>query len=236
MVLGDLHVCPGFPATSLAPALELALAEKPDLVFLVGDYICDREGDPERDMAACVAALEPLARSTPLGAFAAFGNHDFPRPPFDPKTGLWQAAGITPLLDSSAPVRRGKDLLTVVGLRSAVSRPTDPARVLAASGEGVRLLLWHEPDGAVRAAAAGASLMLSGHTHGGQLVLPGVGPLQRPKEGQRYPSGLVFVEGMPLYTTRGVGVLPPRIRLNCPPEVTVLTLTSRPVLTSSSRA
>ena len=226
VVLGDLHVCPSFPATYLAPALALAQAAKPDLVLLVGDYICDREGDYSADMTACVNALEPLAKSARLGAFASFGNHDFPAPPLDPPQELWTSAGITPLLDSSAAIRSEKALLWLVGLRSAISRPTNPGAVLGSlpQDNNPRILLWHEPDRASFAAEAGASLMLSGHTHGGQLVLPGVGPLRLPTEGKRYPAGLTYVEGMPLYTTRGVGVLPPRIRLNCPPEVMVLTL------------
>ena len=226
VVLGDLHVCPSFPSSQLAPALALAQAAKPDLVLLVGDYICDREGDYATDMAACVRALEPLARSARWGAFAAFGNHDFPAPPDDPPCALWRRGGIKPLLDESVALTNEKESLWLVGLRSAISRPTNVQAVLGALPQDnlPRILLWHEPDRASFAADAGASLMLSGHTHGGQLVLPGVGPLRLPDEGKRYPAGLTYVEGMPLYTTRGVGVLPPRIRLNCPPEVTVLTL------------
>ncbi|WP_395092293.1 metallophosphoesterase [Armatimonas sp.] len=227
VVLGDLHVCPSFPAANLAPALALAKAAQPELVLLVGDYVCDREGDYGADMAACISALEPLARSARLGAFASFGNHDFPTPPLDPPHTPWASAGITPLFDSAAQLQSEKALLWLVGLRSAISRPTNPQAVLGAlptKDAAPRVLLWHEPDRAALAAKAGASLMLSGHTHGGQLVVPGVGPLRLPQEGRRYPAGLVYVEGMPLYTTRGVGVLPPRMRLNCPPEVTVLTL------------
>ncbi len=148
-------------------------------------------------------------------------------PPLDPPHALWASAGIVPLLDSAAQLQSEKALLWLVGLRSAISRPTNPQTVLGTltnKGTAPRLLLWHEPDRASLAAEAEASLMLSGHTHGGQLVVPGVGPLRLPREGRRYPAGLVYVEGMPLYTTRGVGVLPPRMRINCPPEVTVLTL------------
>ena len=226
VVLGDLHVCPSFPAANLTPALALAASAKPDLLLLVGDYVCDREGDYSADMTACVRALEPLARSARLGAFAAFGNHDFPPPPRDPSHELWLDAGITPLLDSGARLHAEKAALWLIGLRSAISRPTHPKVILSAlkRESTPQILLWHEPDRAALAAQAGAALMLSGHTHGGQLVVPGVGPLRLPVEGKRYPAGLTYVEDMPLYTTRGVGVLPPRLRLNCPPEVTVLTL------------
>ncbi len=113
----------------------------------------------------------------------------------------------------------------MVGLRSSIKRPTAPGPVLARlHDEAFRLLLWHEPDRAGESALAGASLQLSGHTHGGQVVVPGVGPLVLPPQGRKYPAGLFRVGGMPLYVTRGIGMLPPRMRICCPPEITLLTL------------
>lgn len=116
----------------------------------------------------------------------------------------------------------------LVGLRSFLQRPVDPAATLARTPvDSVRIVLWHEPDRAIECAAAGASLQLSGHTHGGQVVLPLIGPPVLPSGGRKYPSGLYQVEEMPLYVTRGVGLLNPRIRWNCPPEVTLITLRAR---------
>ena len=74
------------------------------------------------------------------------------------------------------------------------------------------------------AAAQGAFLQLSGHTHGGQIRVPGVGPVGLPIHGKRYVMGLNQVNDMLIYTARGVGVYRPPMRFNCPPEVTLITL------------
>jgi predicted MPP superfamily phosphohydrolase len=86
------------------------------------------------------------------------------------------------------------------------------------------LALWHEPDYAEASAELGAFAQLSGHSHGGQVRLPGIGPLVLPLGGARYVMGLNDANGMPVYTTRGVGVYLPPLRFNCPPEVTLVTL------------
>lgn len=221
--LSDLHVQPGFGPDSLRPALDLARGETPDLFAITGDYVNDDAPDPDDHAVACAKALSVL--DAPHGVFAVFGNHDYPSPPADPALGPWIRAGIRMLSDAAVPIRRGTDTIHVVGLRSFLKRPVDPAETLRlAPADSVRIVLWHEPDRAEECARAGASLQLSGHTHGGQVVLPFYGPPILPSGGRKYPSGLYSVQGMPLYVTRGVGLLNPRIRLNCPPEVTVLTL------------
>ena len=221
--LSDLHVQPAFPASDLAPAIRLAQAENPDLILITGDYINDDVDDGPKYMRECVDALAGL--HAPLGVFVSFGNHDFPPPPGDPSRAPWIAAGMHPLLDEVATIRKCGASISVIGLRSFVKRPVDPAEILRqAPADGVRIVLWHEPDRAQECATEGASLQLSGHTHGGQVVIPLIGPPILPSGGRLYPSGLYHVGGMPLYVSRGVGLLSPRIRLNCPPEVTLLTL------------
>jgi uncharacterized protein len=223
--LSDLHLQQAFPAAALQPMLALAQTTRPDMLVLTGDYVWDRERGREKTLAACATLLAPLARSCPLGAYAVFGNHDFPIPPADPEPGSWQQAGIRPLLDEAVAVKRGNESLYIIGLRSAISRPVSPMAVLAQAPAGsCRIVLWHEPDRAEEVRAAGASLLLCGHTHGGQLVIPGFGPLRLPSHGRRYPGGLYHIGQMPLYVTRGLGVLPPRLRFCCPPEISVLTL------------
>ncbi|MGC4044595.1 MAG: metallophosphoesterase [Armatimonas sp.] len=223
--LSDLHLQQAFPAGALLPALTMAQTTRPDLLLLTGDYIYDQEPGSAKTMAACAALLEPLARLCPLGAYCVFGNHDFPLPPADPARAPWQEAGIRPLFDEVAALQKNGETLYLIGLRSAISRPVTPMTVMAQAPSGsCRIVLWHEPDRAEEVHAAGGSLMLSGHTHGGQVVLPGVGPLRLPTQGKRYASGLYQLGQMPLYVTRGLGVLPPRIRFCCPPEITVLTL------------
>ena len=91
------------------------------------------------------------------------------------------------------------------------------------------VLLVHEPDFADTVAADGRiALQLSGHSHGGQVRLPGIGALQLPSWGRRYDHGLYRLQEMHLYTNRGLGVADIPVRFNCPPEVTEITLRRAP--------
>ena len=97
----------------------------------------------------------------------------------------------------------------------------------------IAILLLHEPDAADLLASEGRfSLQLSGHSHGGQVSLPLVGPLILPPLGRKYHTGLYQVpprgggRAMQVFTSRGVGVVNPRVRFNCPPEIALLTLRS----------
>lgn len=92
--------------------------------------------------------------------------------------------------------------------------------------EGVpTILLAHEPDFADGFLADGRiQLQLSGHTHGGQVRLPGMGPVVLPRFGQKYHNGLYQVGQGQVYTNRGIGLIDPAVRLNCPPEITEFVL------------
>jgi hypothetical protein len=87
------------------------------------------------------------------------------------------------------------------------------------------VLLMHEPDLAdIYSQDPRISLQLSGHTHGGQIRIPGIGALVHPHLGKKYDFGLYNVNGMWLYTNRGIGCISEPIRLNCPPEISEFTL------------
>ncbi|MEW5940331.1 MAG: metallophosphoesterase, partial [Chloroflexota bacterium] len=87
------------------------------------------------------------------------------------------------------------------------------------------ILLCHEPDFADTSAATGRfDLQISGHSHGGQVIIPFHGPIKTPKHGHKYPLSLYRVGEMFQYTNRGVGMLFPYVRFNCRPEITVFTL------------
>lgn len=223
--LSDLHVQPGFGSDRLAPALDLLRAERPDLILLGGDYCNEIIPDREEWLERCANALKGL--TAPCGVFAIFGNHDFPVPPFDPPRRPWTDAGIMPLLDDTFELHRRGQRIFLVGLRSSLQCPYRGTEVIGKLPAGAtKVVLLHEPAYVPEHGAAGASLMLSGHTHGGQIVLPGVGPLVLPARSNGYRSGLYYRESaaMPLYVSRGVGLLPPMLRFDCPPEVTLLTL------------
>jgi predicted MPP superfamily phosphohydrolase len=115
--------------------------------------------------------------------------------------------------------------LTLVGLDDVWERKHDLRAALAGvPDDECKLLLVHEPDYADEAAHYPVDLQLSGHSHGGQINLPGYGRPVLPYLGQKYPAGLYQVGLMALYTNRGIGVISPPVRFNCPPEVTLLTL------------
>jgi hypothetical protein len=129
-------------------------------------------------------------------------------------------------LDGGAP-------LWLVGLDDVWESKQDPRAALAGTPDDeCKLLLVHEPDYADEVAHYPVDLQLSGHSHGGQINLPRVGPPVLPYLGQKYPSGLYQVETLAVYTNRGIGVIAPPVRLNCPPEVTLLTLHAAPPTTT----
>ncbi len=90
---------------------------------------------------------------------------------------------------------------------------------------GAAILLAHEPDFADISAATGRfDLQISGHTHGGQIRFPMIGPIYIPTGGKKYPLGRYQINGMVQYTNRGIGTSAMQFRYNCPPEITVFTL------------
>ena len=222
-LLSDIHLQTGFDTDQLAPALAHLEREQPDLVLLLGDYVDGRLANKVSYIARCAEAFASVR--APLGTFAIFGNHDYPEPPADPDSGPWRAAHIRPLHGEAVELWRGSDRLFLVGLRSLLSRPAYPKEIMhPLPPDACRIVLWHEGDWAPQTAALGASLQVSGHTHGGQVRMPFFGPPFLPRAGRLFISGLYRVGEMPLYVTRGVGLLAPRVRFNCPPEVTILTL------------
>lgn len=92
---------------------------------------------------------------------------------------------------------------------------------------GAAILLAHEPDFAMTSSACGRfDLQLSGHSHGGQIRLPGIGPLILPLFARKFPCGFYQVKNMQLYTNRGLGTADLRIRINCPAEIALFVLNS----------
>ena len=115
----------------------------------------------------------------------------------------------------------------IAGIDDALLGSPDPLSAFARVPPGARpVALWHEPDWAEHVVQHGAFVQLSGHSHGGQVRLPVAGAIAAPEGGRQFVHGLNFAAGMPIYTTRGVGVFRPPVRFRCPPEVTLVTLIS----------
>jgi hypothetical protein len=212
-ILTDLHHSALVSQHDILDAAQLLMSERPDLIALLGDYVS--WGD-RRYVASCVEALAPLA--APFGVFAILGNHDdehaMPR--------ALVARGFLTLLDARTDVWIRGEGLGIAGIRYWTKK-SDIRRLLAGSPRPA-ILLAHDPRRLAEAAEFGAPLVLSGHTHGGQIVLPIVGAVAA----RKYPiaAGTLTLGNTTLFVSRGVGTVLVPVRLNCPPEAAVLTLRS----------
>lgn len=210
--LSDIHRSQTVPHAMIDTAVRLLMAERPDLIVLGGDYVT--WGD-RRYVAASAEALAPL--SAPHGVFAVLGNHDDDR---DMPAAL-SARGFAVLRDARTQVTIRNEPLDFVGIRFWTRRVEDITRLLRGASSNV-ILLAHTPKRLIEAAALSVPLMLSGHTHGGQIVLPGVGAFAA----REFPvvAGSGRRDNTAVFVSRGIGTVYLPIRLNCPPEVAVLTL------------
>jgi uncharacterized protein len=216
--LTDLHHGEFVRTASVRAWVGAALREAPDLVLLGGDLVDQTPGvDPDEDLTAALARLR-----APLGVLAVAGNHDHARlGGTGPFAALLRDAGIDVLVNRGVSVR---DDLFVAGLDDLRSgRPDLQATLGGRPAAGAILLVSHNPD-VLPEVQTEIPLTLSGHTHGGQVVLPGVGALYTSSRyGDRFLAG--WVEGPARgYVSRGLGVTSVPIRINCPAELTILDL------------
>ena len=213
-VLADLHLAGEWSVRRAQRAVAMALDASPDFVALVGDYVnLWSLASP----AWIGDTLEPLLLMD--GAAAAVpGNHDYMGG--DPRllAPLFRELNVR-LLRNESWIRDG---VTWVGVDSAVERHDRP-RVAMRGVRGPAVGLWHEPDAVVKL-PPGCSLMLSGHAHGGQGRLFGRFKPVKTRMGSQYVDGFFPDAPTPLYVSRGVGTTLFPLRLDVPPEVSLLTL------------
>jgi predicted MPP superfamily phosphohydrolase len=155
--------------------------------------------------------------TAPLGVFAVLGNHDDDRSVPD----ALRKRGIAVLRDTSTAVTKGGDAITLTGIRFWTREPADLARAIGSTTTPV-LLAAHDPRRIVEAAALNVAGVISGHTHGGQVVLPGLGAIAA----RKFPvaAGRLTRGGSEMFVSRGVGTVIVPVRINCPPEVNIITL------------
>ena len=213
--LTDIHHSAMVPADDVANAVALTLSTNPDLIVLGGDYVT--WGDREY-VGPVAELLKPL--HAPNGVFAILGNHDDDR---DMAAALARNQ-FTVLKDQLTHLTLRGESLDLIGIRFWTRRPADIARIVRRAGE-TSILLAHDPRRLTEAAALDIQGVLSGHTHGGQVVLPGVGAIAR----RNFPviAGLARQQNTSMFVSRGVGTVYVPIRINCPPEVAVVTLRHR---------
>lgn len=219
MQLSDLHL-------DMAPDLTHALIEavrsaRYDICVMTGDYRARTYG-PCDDT---VTRLERLRLHLNGAVYAVLGNHDSIR-----LLPALERMGVRVLLNESLMLERGGEHIWLAGIDDPHYFRADNLEKAAAAiaDDGVSVLLSHSPEVFRHAAHAGFDLMLSGHTHGGQICLPGGTPLMC---NARCPRSLCRGawrhHGMQGYTSRGSGASVVDVRLNCPPEITLHSLHPR---------
>jgi predicted MPP superfamily phosphohydrolase len=215
--LTDFHHSQTVSRAMVDLAVGMVMGERPDLIVLGGDYVT--WGD-RRYVGPVADALAPLA--APQGIFAVLGNHDDDK---DMPAAL-TAKGFTVLRDARTRITIKGETLDIAGVRYWTRRVTDIARVLKGAAP-TTILLAHTPKRLIEAATFAVPLMLSGHTHGGQIVLPGLGAVAA----REFPiiAGTGRREATTAFVSRGVGTVYLPVRVNCPPEVAILTLQPVPL-------
>jgi uncharacterized protein len=215
-LITDVHHSKMVPAEDVTRAVNLLLAQTPDMIVLGGDYVTFGDRAFVGPVAELLAPLH-----APHGVFAILGNHDDDR---DMPAAL-TAQHIRVLKDARTRVEIRGTALEVAGIRYWTRRPAEIARVLRKTADTV-LLLAHDPRRLTEAAALDVPVVLSGHTHGGQVLVPGIGPIVTRK---RFPiiQGVGTQDNTAIFVSRGVGTVYVPVRINCPPEVAVVTLKRR---------
>jgi predicted MPP superfamily phosphohydrolase len=218
--ISDFHLYPHTKPPLVRQAVEMANSLRPDLVVLTGDYVW-HEAEVIYDLIPILAGLD--AR---LGVYSILGNHEI-WTDVNVVKGAFREAGL-PILENRglSIAGGGGDVFYLAGLDDGWSGHPDLDAALEGAPAGAPVvLLYHEPDLADNIAPDGrVALQLSGHSHGGQIRFPHLGPLILPPLGRKYNMGLYRLGHMWLYTNRGLGCTNEPIRYNCAPEVTRLTL------------
>jgi predicted MPP superfamily phosphohydrolase len=218
----DIHLGQWINPERLDGIIELVNNENPDLVVNTGDYFSWSVSDLG---PALVKALRNI--QSPDGFFTVLGNHDHWVGPLAVRRLLREAAVIE-LPNDVRTIIRGDDTLIVAGLDDVTVDAAQLETVtekLSHLPDTATILLVHEPDFADASSKTGKfQLELSGHSHGGQFVLPYIGPLIRGPGFAKYPLGMYHVNGMIQYTNRGLGSNWLWVRMNCPPEIAVFEL------------
>jgi uncharacterized protein len=217
--ISDLHMGHWLNGERLEGVAGLINAQDPDLIVITGDFVSYSLKQVEQEMITGLSLLS--ARD---GITAVLGNHDHW---FDAEgvRRVLRVGGVRELANDFVSIRRGAAVFYVAGVDDILAGADDLPRVLGRLPEdGPAMLLAHEPDFADESAASDRFfLQLSGHSHGGQILLPRFGPI-RGEMFSKYPLGRYQVGDMVQYTNRGIGTHVLRLRINCPPEITVITL------------
>lgn len=221
--IGDLHVgSPHKGLDSLGELVRQTNALHADLIVLLGDYVQETVGGetvPPEQVAQVLARLQ-----APLGVYAVLGNHDWLYGESEVRA-AFADHGLRLLDETAVLLRHGEHEFWLAGFGDLWFGAPKAAHTLEPLSRGPPIIaITHNPD-IFPTVPARAALVIAGHTHGGQVSVPGYGPPIVPSRfGQRYARGVVREKGHTLFVTSGVGtsILPLRFRV--PPEIVILTV------------
>jgi predicted MPP superfamily phosphohydrolase len=220
--ISDIHLGQWISAKRIEGVVNMVNKLEPDLIAITGDTVSYVVNEPVLDMLRVLKNLKPKDATV-----AVLGNHDHWVGAKQIRS-VMDESNIIELENDVYTLKRGKATLHIAGVDSITLEKHDLDAVLnKLPSSGPAILLAHEPDFADISAATGRfSLQLSGHSHGGQMVIPMFGTPFRGSQFRKYPLGEYKVGKMVQYTNRGLGTNVFWIRINCPPEITILRLQS----------
>lgn len=224
--LADFHYGEFSEPTFIRAAVAQTNALKPDLVTLTGDFVSAGpmvERISKQFGHHCAELLQKLQCPQ---RFSVLGNHDAMVGEAAIADAL-NSHGLNLLQNRAMPIERGGSRIWLAGVGDVMIGHADVAKALpktAARDKEPVILMAHEPDFADVAARYPVDLMLSGHTHGGQVRIPFMPPLNLPPLGEKYVEGRFVLGNLQLYVNRGIGTVGLPFRFLCPPEITLITL------------
>jgi predicted MPP superfamily phosphohydrolase len=225
--ISDFHFQAYTEAMFLEGIVRRVNALAPDLVLLTGDFVSSNPLPQHTNIKLAYHCAEILSRIQCPLRYAIMGNHDA-LVGAHAVTDALTTHGIPVLANSFVPLERQSQRIWLAGVKDVLVQRPDLSTALPAGvkryGE-TTILLAHEPDFADYAMGRKVDLVLSGHTHGGQILLPFLPPVMLPDMGTKYVHGhFKLGDGMQLYVNRGIGAVTLPFRFRCPPELTAITL------------
>jgi predicted MPP superfamily phosphohydrolase len=215
--MSDFHVGERTRLETIRDAIARANAFEPDLVVLTGDYLCRKRSG--------IGLMRELLGGLAAPTVAVLGNHDHWVDPRGAARALG-AHGYAVLRNQNTTVTLRGEPFTVIGIDDLLTGEARPQEALAGAAAGSRLVLAHGPKTADQLKKLGQPMLcLSGHTHGGQINIPGLTSLMlRALAHEPYDRGLFRLGSVQLYVNRGIGNSALRFRVNSDPEVTLAVL------------
>lgn len=226
--ISDFHYAEYTEAFFIRRVVERVNRLNPDMVAFTGDFITNGFWSRQDTIRFAYECADLLGKVNAKQRYAVLGNHDCANKAYEMAViDALEKQGIPVLVNRSVPLDRDGARVWLAGAGDAVcSQMHLDQAIPAAVGRNNEpvILLVHEPDVLPQVLRHNVDLMLSGHTHGGQVRFPFLPPMFLPKLGEDYVQGLFRLGPTQLYVNRGVGTVSLPFRFNCPPEITLITL------------